>query len=344
MSTNDRGTGGTEVAAWNLTSNDNPLAEEFYRSAISDWYGVSHIDPDRTFFTHNRIYRFGNYVIARGKSVGQMLVRGPEEIRCSGLDSVAVLLDLAGMKGNAAGRDINSPPGSFHLRDFARPSAFKVEAVDAIVLAMPRDQAPAWLADGNIHGRYIDGTSQLSRLLTGQLMAILRAAPGLSMEEGVASIEAALVIVERAFKGTGMLNATQTEALYRQLRASAVVLIDQRLQEPDLKIDQLVHALGTSRATLFRAFASSGGINLYIRHRRLDRAREVLLARRGRRPSVAEIGRAHGFASESHFSRSFQDQFGHRPGAHPVAACSLPPSDSGEMRYDLFLHWIGSRE
>lgn len=341
MATSDRGPTGPGAAAWKITSDDNPLAEEFYRSAIRDWYGVSHIDPHKTFFTENRIYQFGCYVIGRGRSVGQMLVRGPDEIRRSGLDSVAVMLDLAGMKGDADGRDVNAAPGSFHLRDLARPSAFRVEAVDAIVLAMPRDRAPAWLVERNIHGLSIDGTPQVSRLLTGHLMSLLEAAPGLSVEEGITSIEAALVMVEQAFKSTGKLNATQSEAVYQRLRASAISLIDQRLHQPDLKIDQLTSALGASRATLFRAFASSGGINLYIRQRRLDRAREALRARQGRYPSVAEIGRAHGFVSESHFSRSFQAQFGHRPGALQTPAAPPPPGDPGGIRYDLLLDLIG---
>ena len=343
MSTSDR-SGGPGVAAWNITSNDNPLAEEIYRSTIRDWYDVSRLDADRSFFTKNRIYQFGDYVIGRGRSVGQMMVRGPDEIRRSGLDSVAIILDLAGMKGDADGRDVNAPPGSFHLRDLARPSASRVDAVDAILLAVPRDRAPAWLVERNIHGLSIDGTPQISRLLTGHLMGLLQAAGGLSVEEGVTSIEAALVMVERAFRSTGELNETQAEAVYRRLRASAIFLIDQRLHDPDFKIDQLIRLLGASRATLFRAFASSGGINLYIRHRRLVRAREVLLARRGRCPSVAEIARAHGFTSVSHFSRSFQEQFGHRPGVHPIAAPPPTPGDSREMRYDLLLQWIGGRE
>lgn len=340
MSTSDRSVARPGIAAWRITADDNPYAEEFYRGAIRDWYAVSHLDPDRAFFTDNLIYQFGDYVIGRGRSVGQMLVRGPDQIRRSGLDSVAVMLDLAGMKGDADGRDVNAPPGSFHLRDLARPSGFRVDAVDAIVLAMPRDRAPAWLVDQNVHGMNMDGTPQISRLLTGHLMALLDAAPGLSVEEGVVSIEAALVMAERAFKNTGQLTTTQSAAVYRRLRASAVAQIDRKLHEPDLKIDQLVRALGASRATLFRAFASSGGINLYIKQRRLERARAALLARGGRHPSVAEIGRAHGFTSESHFSRSFQDRFGHRPGVLQAPVAAAPPGDPGGIRYDLVLGWI----
>lgn len=343
MSTRDQSVDRPGVAAWKVTARDTPHAEEFYRSAIRDWYNISDISLNRPFFTDNLIYQFGDYVIGRGRSVGQVLVRGPDEIRRSGLDSVAVMLELAGMKGDADGRDVNAPPGSFHLRDLARPSAFRVDAVDAIVLTMPRHRAPAWLVDQRIHGLSVDGTPRISRLLTGHLVALLEAAPGLSAEEGVSSVEAALVMVERAFRNTGTLNATQTEAVYRRLRASAVALIDQKLHEPDLKIDQLIRILGASRATIFRAFASSGGINLYIRQRRLDRAREALRARAGRSPSVAEVARAHGFSSESHFSRSFQDQFGHRPGAVQPPPEPTAADGAGEIRYDLVLDWMAGR-
>ena len=318
------------------------MAEEFYRNAIRDWYAVSHVDPDRTFFTDNQVYQFGDYVIGRGRSTGQMLVRGPDEIRRSGLDSVAVVLDLAGMKGDADGRDISGAPGSIQLRNLARPSAFKAEAVDVIVLAMPRDRAPPWLVDKTLHGLSMDRTLKLSRLLRGHLMALVEAAPGLSVEVGVSSAEAALIMAEMAFKNTGQLNATQSEAAYGRLRASAVALIDLTLCDPELKIERLAQALGASRATLFRAFASSGGINLYIKHRRLERAREALRLRSGRHPSVAEIAHAHGFTSESHFSRSFLDHFGQRPGALEVHALPPRPSgNTGDIRYDLVLNWIG---
>jgi AraC-like DNA-binding protein len=341
MSTSDRGAAGPEVAAWQMTSDDNALAEDFYRSAIQDWYCVSQIDPDQSFFTDNSTYRFGDYVIGRGRSVGQTKVRGPVEIRRSGLDSLAVILDLAGMKGDADGRDVNVPAGYLHLRDLARPSAFKVNTVDAVALAMPRDVAPPWMVNRDIHGVNVDGTPQISRLLTGHLMALVKAAPSLSVEEGVTSIEAALVMTERAFRGTGDLTAIQRAAAYSRLHGSAVSLIEQRLHQPDLSIDELIRVLGTSRSTLFRAFASSGGINLYIRNRRLERARVSLLARDGHHPSVAAIGRAHGFVSESHFSRSFQDKFGHRPGASQTPTAPAAPSNPGEMRYDLLSQWLG---
>lgn len=330
-------------ASWNISADDNPAALDFYRSGISDWYEVSETDPVATFFTENTVYQFGPYVLGRGKSVGQVLVRGPNEIRRSGLDSIAIMLDLVGMRGDVDGIDVNAPAGTFHLRDLGRPSAMKVDAVDAVVLAMPRDTAPRWLVERNFHGLSIDGTPQISRRLTGHLMALLEAGPDLTVDEGVAGIEAALVMVERAVMQTGAFTACQTSAAYRGLRASAVTLIDQSLCNPELRIETLTHALGVSRATLFRAFAFSGGISLYIKQRRLERSRDALLRRTGRQPTVAEIAHAHGFVSESHFSRSFRDQYGQAPGSmEPLNARGglKPDATPGGMQYGLVLDWM----
>lgn len=329
------------VSRWNLSAEHDPSVIEFYRSGISDWYQVSQLAADRTFFTDNVVYQFGPYVLGRGKSVGQVLVRGPSEIRRSGIDSVAIMLDLVGIKGDADGTDVNTPAGAFHLRDLARPSAIKAEAVDAIVLAMPRDAAPRWLINRNFHGLSIDGSPQISRLLTGHLMALLDTAPALTIDDGVAGIEAALVMVERAFMNSGRLTDGQTQAIYRGLRASAITLIDRVLHDPALKIETLTRSLGVSRATLFRAFAPSGGIGLYIKRRRLEVAREALLARVGRRPTVGEIAHAHGFVSESHFSRSFRDHYGQAPGSiEPNGSSGLSDAGQTGIRYDLVLDWM----
>ncbi|KQY66784.1 MULTISPECIES: helix-turn-helix domain-containing protein [unclassified Brevundimonas] len=345
MALGNKSSGPPPAAGWSISAKDVPSALDFYLNGISDWYGVSEIDHGQAFFTDNIVYQFGPYVLGRGRSVGQVLVRGPGEIRRSGLDSVALMLDLAGMKGDADGVDINTPAGSFHLRDLARPSALKVGAVDAVVLAMPRDVAPRWLVDRNFHGLTIDGTSRLSRLLTGQLIALLESAPSLTVEDGLASIEAALVLAGRAFTDTGRLSTDQTAAVYRGLRSSAVALIDRAVHDPHFTIGSLTHALGVSRATLFRAFALSGGVQLYIKHRRLEFAREALLARVGRRPTIGEIAHAHGFVSESHFSRSFRDHYGQAPGAvQSPGPSARPASDQAGIRYDLVLGWMSGSD
>lgn len=105
-------------------------------------------------------------------------------------------------------------------------------------------------------------------------------------------------------------------------RGRAIRLIDSRLLDPGLNAAQLAPALGLSRASLYRLFRDQGGVNAYLRERRLQNARETLARRTGRHPTVAEVAQAHGFPNVSYFSRAFRAAFGHSPGGLP--RCGTP--------------------
>jgi AraC-like DNA-binding protein len=341
MPENDRLFRPARGTRWDLSSVDDAQLIERYRVGIADWYEASDFDPTRPFFTTNTVLRFENYVLSRGRSVGQILSRGQEEIRRSGLDSVAIILDLAGMKGDADGRDFDTPASTFHFRDLSRPSIAKVEAVDVIVLAMPRDAAPEWLVRRDFHGLTIESSQPLGRLLAGNLLALMEVAPQLSLEEGIGAIESALSLAQQSLIAMGHFSTPQTRDRNANLRTAAKAFINSRLADPGLSINDVLAAVGVSRATLFRAFAPSGGINLYIKNRRLRMAREALLNRVGHRPTIGEIAHAHGFISASHFSRAFKLRYSQSPGAlRPIRGPATMLERSGSIRYDLLFEWI----
>lgn len=331
-------------ASWNISSRNDPSALEFYRTSIADWYEVTELDEaaHNPFFTQNTVCQFGGYVVGRGRSIGQTLSRGPAQIRRSGMDGVSVMLDLAGMRGDVDGVDVRAPAGTIHLRDHSRPSAATIGHVDAVVLSMPREAAPRWLTERKFHGVSIDGSGPMGRLLVSHLSAIGESAQQMGSDDGIAAVEAALVLMERALGNSGQLSHEQSQAVYRSLRAEAVKLIDRGLHNPTLSIEHLIVGLGVSRTTLFRAFSDTGGINLYIKQRRLQKARVALLRRVGHRPTVGEIAHAHGFVSESHFSRAFRDHYGEAPGSLGLgSAVVLPFAEMDEtMRYDVVLDWM----
>ena len=333
----------TDLTRWNISAVNDPTALDRYREGLAAWYRASDFDAQALprFFTDNVVRQFGGYVVGRGRSIGQTLVRGPREIRHSDMDGVILLLDLGGMTGDIDGVSVNGRPGTVHVRHLSRPSAARVAAVDAITIALPRHAAPAWLLEPRYHGACINGGSAVGRVLVNHMAALAAAAAQMSVVEGVASVRAALTLAEQAFRSSGRFSPDQVRALYAGIRASATALIDQRLTDPDLNVGSLVSALGVSRATLFRAFPETGGISSNIRQRRLQSAREALIRRTGRQPTIAEIAHAHGFVSESHFSRLFSAAFGESPGAVGSDGRDvLHDLPQGEMRYDLVLGWI----
>lgn len=331
------------LARWSISAANDPTALDCYREGLANWYGASDFDEIALprFFTDNVVCQFGDYVVGRGRSIGQTLVRGVREIRQSGFDGVILLLDLGGMAGDIDGVSVTGRPGTVHVRQLWRPSAARVASVDAISIALPREATPAWLLEPQFHGARIDDGPAVGRVLINHMTALAAAAPAMNLDEGVASVRAALTLAEQAFRNSGRFAPDQTRALYAGIRTTATALIDRQLTDPDLGVGSLIGALGVSRATLFRAFAEDGGINIHIRRRRLHSARGALLQRVGRRPSVAEIAHAHGFVSESHFSRLFRATYGEAPGAVGASqSAALHGQQQDGMRYDLLLGWI----
>jgi AraC-like DNA-binding protein len=344
MSTGSRLPTRPGIASWNISADDDPRVYDFYRNGMADWYAVSDVeDPaSRTFFTQNTVCQFGDFVVGRGRSVAQTLSRGDAEVRRSGMDNLVLLLDLAGLKGDIDGVNVSAAPGTIHFRDLSRVSTAHVPAVDVVTLMLPRETAPRWLTERRCHGLTIDNSGPLGGLLINHLVSLGHAAPRMGADEGVAAIEAALILAESALVSSNRLATNDNQAAYRSLRTDAARLIDRELFNPDLSVEHLMAALGVSRTTLFRAFTESGGVNHYIKQRRLQKARVALLRRVGHRPTIEEIAHEHGFVSGAHFSRSFRDFFGEAPGATHSDPVAAPPCGTPDeaMRYDLVLSWM----
>lgn len=87
---------------------------------------------------------------------------------------------------------------------------------------------------------------------------------------------------------------------------------------------ELAAALGTSEKTLGRRLKEARGISpaVFIRAQRLSFARDLVLQRR--HATVAEVARAAGFASVSHFTKLYRREFGETPSE------TLKPSKAAE--------------
>lgn len=91
-----------------------------------------------------------------------------------------------------------------------------------------------------------------------------------------------------------------------------VKIIESRLEDGDLDVDQLAEAMGTSRATFYRKLSSISELtpNEFILLIRLKKAAVLLMENEYR---VNEISYIVGFSSPSYFSKCFYKQFGVLP-------------------------------
>lgn len=91
-------------------------------------------------------------------------------------------------------------------------------------------------------------------------------------------------------------------------------VVNSHLADSDFKVDTLADAMALSRTQLFRKIKSLTQMSpqQYLRFVRLERAKKLLQSK-DRDLNVSEVGYEVGFASKSHFTRSFQKEFGFNP-------------------------------
>lgn len=333
--------------SWDVSEGAEPGAYDRYRDSFADLYDVADVHgPARSHFTsRTSLTLFQAGVIAHGRSTAQTLIRTPERIRRSGIDSLNLTFVKAPMVGDSSGRNVSTAGGTVHLQDMSRPSRSRWRRLHIINLTIPRERVTRWLAGTDIHGAVLNSDIGCGQLITHHLNVFSQIAPSLTEAEGEAAIEAALLIVERALGRETFASAAQVAAIYRTVHETAIRFISRNLLAPDLNVATIARACAVSRTTLYRAFDRHGGVAGQIQRMRLDRAREALRLRRDGVPTVTDIAFDYGFSSQGHFSRAYRARFGYSPSDEPSLwgsrriGAGLP---LGEIQHDRVADWLRS--
>jgi AraC-like DNA-binding protein len=122
-------------------------------------------------------------------------------------------------------------------------------------------------------------------------------------------------------------------------------LIEEHLNDPRLSVARIAQMAGVSRTKLYAIFEPLGGVNAYVRERRLRSALGALLDSRKRHRPIYEIAAECGFANESAFSRAFRHRFGCSP-REAREDTAIPHAWSGGAtpgrRYEHWLHQLSA--
>lgn len=91
-------------------------------------------------------------------------------------------------------------------------------------------------------------------------------------------------------------------------------IIQSHISDPDFKVDALADAMALSRTQLFRKIKALTQMSpqQYLHLVRLEKAKKLLQSK-DKDLNVSEVCYAVGFASKSHFTRSFRKKFGFNP-------------------------------
>ncbi|GJE78450.1 helix-turn-helix domain-containing protein [Methylorubrum suomiense] len=278
---------------------DWPSFAPFYRCVPLEPFDV----------TADRLY-LDNLLIIYSKITSQEWARDVSLIKSWSSDSLVVALTIQGeAKGTWGDIDVKTRPGSLHLADLAKNSSHVSSASQTIILIVPRALAASRGLDvAALHGVAI--ASHTASFLTTHLLSLRSAVPELPRSSGMMLARGVIDLLVLALAGTG--RASQALVGRRGLALLARGAIDEGLGSPSLNTARLCRTLAVSRATLYRLFEEEGGVQYYIRRRRLEVARATLEDATSAEP-ICAIAERFGFSDAAHLSRLFRRQYGMTP-------------------------------
>jgi len=199
---------------------------------------------------------------------------------------------------------MQSVPGILAL-DMNQPMRMERPGCRVAAFFLPRAMVESILPGAeSIHGRVVEYTSPLARMIPAQLATLCRSLHTMSPSEGHSALRTCAYLIVAAFgKQTG-LSGNVRAAARAAMFDSARRYIEANLHEPALSPQSVLNASQLPRPTLYRLFEHEGGLATYIRNRRLREAADELL--RFPHRAVVEIAYGLGFKSPADFNHAFR--------------------------------------
>lgn len=170
---------------------------------------------------------------------------------------------------------------------------------------------PHWTLSEFLPLTFEHGEARLAVEMAGNLA---HASPGLRRSSEALVTET----IERLFAqaiGTVGASGSANDASIAELHRRRIRHYCTRHLSADLSPTAVAHALGISRAHLYRLFKSeSTSLSKWIQQRRLEAVRAELLLAGSSQRTLTELALAHGFSTLAHFSQCFRNRYGLSPG------------------------------
>jgi AraC-like DNA-binding protein len=259
-------------------------------------------------------YSIDNLSFFEFQTGANVAVRSLGRVSTESIHDVSFSVYLEGPRGQFLGGrqgddtpHVPSVPGILAL-DMDQPCTIRSFRSRILLFFVPRGLLENAFPDvASLHGRWVEATTPLTRMLISHLVALNQQIVSLSKDEARQSFLTAVELLAAAFSRqaglSGSARAAVRAAVYGQVRR----YVEANLHDPDLTPERVLASLHLSRSSVYRLFEHEGGLAAYIRSRRLLMAADELV----RFPdlSVQDIAAGLGFNDASSFTRAFRRAF-----------------------------------
>lgn len=300
-----------------FSTSDVPAQDRHEAWVNRDWPSLAPVyrtEPLEPFAVASERLRLGEIFVHYTTITAQRWIRDRNMLRSWGPDALTVALTLEGeAHGTLGKRAFRTGPGSVQLCDLGQSSSHISSASRTILVIIPRAVATARGLDvAALHGIVLH--SGAAAMLAPHLLSLREAALTLTDEEGAllgGTFLDLLILALAAVGRPGQVAVTRRSAAALVARQT----IEHRLGSPALTIANLCRDLGISRTTLHRLFEADGGVQAYIRGRRLEAVRRALADPSGVEP-ICALAERFSFSDAAHLSRLFRTRYGLTPSDH----------------------------
>ncbi|WP_346911718.1 helix-turn-helix domain-containing protein, partial [uncultured Roseibium sp.] len=269
--------------------------------------------PEDGFYSDCRGYFLPGLPLMTVKSDGYSFLP-PEKKDPTLTDSYPWIL-MVRLQGKAEyvvdGKRFRYGPGSVNVRTPDNQQGGTLTESEQVMVYLEADQVSGledtlnWLGSA-------EGATSVHPLLGHYLAALGGVLPGISNQDAptVASTTIAMI------RACVSRHPDEIAAASHPMRATRLDMarkhVDAHLKAPELSSDHIRSVLGLSKRRMQDLFEGYGGVQNYIRTRRLNGCYQAILSDQEDRP-IMKIAEDYGFSNSAHFSRAFKAQFGWSP-------------------------------
>jgi AraC-like DNA-binding protein len=326
-----------------FNSSSLPRAERFERwqAAVGNLYQMSAPGHDGagSLEVDTSVWNLGALMVSNNEFGSRFQRRTPKGIRSDQIDHYRLLMQTRGtLNIDADGHRESISAGRVMLTDLARPETYATEGGSNIVMFIPREMLDEALPRPlDLHGVALSG--RCASMLADHLRALVTATSSLTLAEVPALNQATVSLLAASLAGSAQTLDLARPAVEVTLLRQACRYIDFHLTEPTLCAERICGFFKISRASLYRMFEPYGGVDRYVKERRLLRIHAVL-ASSTQRQHLGHLAEDYGFRTATHFSRVFREQFGYSPSEARHMKVGPQMREVHTERYGSFNGWL----
>jgi AraC-like DNA-binding protein len=269
--------------------------------------------PDEPFRVTMDWLDLGTMGIGTARITAQDWVRTAANAAQDDNDDLVISVRHSGAAiADMAGRNAVASAGAILLGDMAQVQRHYSEASVSTGFAVPRAFAESFLPSvRSLHGHVI--APEHAVLLASHLTALGQHAGNLPASSGPAVAQTVLDLLAVALGASMGERPADVAQHERALRVQLRDTIERHLGSPSLNTARLSRMLGVSRSTLYRLLQDEGGVQAYVRSRRLARVAETLRTQ-SEGETIAVLADRWGFCDAAYLGRAFREVYGVTPG------------------------------